>query len=149
MSIFLENLKKAADSGEFNSDAAKKINQIDEKANIFAENKSVVEMEESLIDKAKRDGEIKSVSEEEALELNSQYEQKMKKIKEQDAVNTQLVTLIDIEGMVKASIGDMYSFIEELEVKFEKELNKEDPIFGDLYLKLEEIKSKYNPIVNN
>lgn len=147
MSTFLENLKNAADNGEFNSEAAKKINEIDEKANDFSETKSVEQMEDSLIDKAKKDGEIKSVSEEEALELNSDYEKKMDEIKVRDAVNAQFATLIEIEDMVKASIEDMFGFIDELDNKFNKEFEDENPIFGDLSQKIEEIKSKYNPII--
>ena len=53
-------------------------------------------------------------------------------IKKQDAINVQLATLIDIEDMLKASIDDMFSFTDELEEKFAKEFEAEDPMFGEL-----------------
>jgi len=51
--------------------------------------------------------------------------------------------------MVKASIEDMISFAEELEGKFSKEFEAEDPMFAELSQKLEQIKFKYNSIINN
>jgi GTP-binding protein LepA len=67
--------------------------------------------------------------------------------KKQDKINGLIVTLIEIEDMVKLSVDDMFSHIKELENKFEKE--KEDPIVNDLFQKIEEIKSKYSIFVNN
>lgn len=153
MSEFLDNLKNAADNGEFNSDAAKKINEISELANVKLGNGSVEELEkikESLEKRIVDSEETKTnaVTEEEALELNSEYERKMEEIKKQDMVNTELVTLIEIEDMVKASVDDMFSFVEELEAKFEKELETENIMFGDLYQKIEELKMKYKTTIN-
>ena len=155
MSDFLENLKKAADSGEFNSEAAKKILEVSELADAKLKGKDVVveleKIKESLEKRAEEDNseevkelkETKPATEEEVLELNSQYEKQMAAIKKQDAVNAQLATLIEIEDMVVASVADMFSFTDELEAKFEKEFASEDPVCGDLYQKIEQIKSKY------
>lgn len=81
---------------------------------------------------------------------------KMKKLKQEEVENkrkvahaNQLSTLIEIEDMVKANIVDMMSFVEELDEKFEKEFEREDPIYGDLCQKIEQIKSKYSSIINN
>lgn len=157
MSEFLENLKKAADSGEFNSEAAKKILEVSELADAKLKGKDVAteleKIKESLKKRAEEDNseevkeikETKPFSEEEVLELNSQYEKQMAAIKKRDAVNAQLATLMEIEDMVKASVEDMFNFTKELEAKFEKEFETEDPIFGDLYLKIEELKNKYEP----
>ena len=151
MNEFLENLKKAADNEEFNSDAAKKINEISKLADIKLSGNSETNIEnlkESLKKRVTDTNKINAVTEEEALELNSEYEKKMEKIKKQDAVNVQLATLIDIEDMVKASILDMFSFTDELENKFEKEFKIKDLIFNDLYQKIKEIKLKYKSIIN-
>jgi len=43
----------------------------------------------------------------------------------------------------------MFSFIDELEAKFEKELDDEDPMYGELSQKIDDIISKYNSIINN
>lgn len=144
MSDFLENLKKAADNGEFNSEAAKKILDVNKLADHKLKELDTDQlkdslqkrMEESLVPETK-------VSEEEMLELNSQYEKKMEQIKLTDTTNMQFATLIEIEDMVKASIDDMFEFVDELEAKFEKEFESENSLFSDLHLKIEEIKSKY------
>jgi len=147
MSEFLEKLKKAADNGEFNSEAAKKITEVTELAETkFIESDDGVSyVDTTNLDKLKDEvnKNIKPVTEEKALELNTEYEEKMKQLKKIDSANKQLATLIDIEDMVKASIEDMIGFTDELEGKFEKEFNDEDPIYADLSQKIEQIKSKY------
>jgi hypothetical protein len=142
MGDFLDKLKKAVDTGEFNSEAAKKINEIDKLAD--AKTSSF----ENVQDRLEKAGFKPAVGEEEAIELNSDYEKKMEEIKKQDAVNKQLATLIECEDMVQLSIGDMMTFITELESKFEKEFKEKDPLFIDLSLKIEEIKKNYQSIIN-
>jgi hypothetical protein len=155
-SEFLKNLKNAVDTGEFNSDAAKKINEIDKLADIIAPTGGA----EANLEKRLKEAGVKTVTEEEALELNSEYEKKMNEIKKVEQENkriadlinmidTQLKTLIEIEEMVKASIEDMSSFMDELEVKFEKEFESEDPMYAELSQKIDEITSKYGSIINN
>ena len=148
-SQFLDNLKKAVDTGEFNSEAAKRINEIYEQANIAISNP----LSKSQMEKFEENLKLESVSEEEAIALNSQYDEKMEELKREDEKNkqiaeliniadTQLSTLIDIENMINESIDDMFSYIDELEIKFEKEFESENPIFGQLYLKIEQLKLK-------
>lgn len=148
MSKFLEDLKNAADNGEFNSEAAKKINDItkltETKLTASDRVEELEKIKESLENRIE-DSEKKNivVTKEEALEFNTEYERKMEQFKKQDMVNAQLATLIEIEDMVKASVIDMFSFVEELESRFEKEFETEDTMFGNLYQKIEELKSKY------
>lgn len=155
MSQFLENLKKAADTGEFNSEAAKKILEINELADAKIGKGTSEDLERLKESLEKRIGDIgdgkkrRVLTEEEILDANSQYEKKMEQIKRFDMVNAQLATLIEIEDMVKASIIDMFSFTEELESKFEKEFEAEDPLFGELSQKITDITSKYSSIINN
>jgi len=151
MSDFLDNLKNAADSGEFNSEAAKKILEINELADtkLGAGTEADLEkIQESLTKRVEELGVNEPVSEEKAVEANTEYEKKMSQFKKLDAVNGQLAILIEIEDMVKLTIEDMFSFVEELEDKFEKEFETEDPMFGDLYLKIESIESKYKSLIN-
>jgi hypothetical protein len=72
----------------------------------------------------------------------------MEEIKKQDAVNKQLATLVEIEDMVKLSVDDMISFIKELEDKFKKEFDENDPIFEKLKTKIIETKLKYISFIN-
>jgi hypothetical protein len=141
MGNFLDDLKKAVEKGEFNSDAAKKINDINELANQKGN-------AGALLEKRLETAGIKTASEEEATLANTEYENQMIMLKKQDDYNKLVVTLIEIEDMVKMSINDMFSHIIELESKFEKEFENKDPMFVDLYQKINEIKSKYDKLNN-
>ena len=157
MSNFLDNLKKAADSGEFNSEAAKKINQISELADEKSNDLDATQLGGLVDERLEKDRELSppvAVTEEEALELNSQYEQKMEALKKldtehkktarQETAKTQLKTLYEIEEMVELSIGDMLAHIMSLEENFEEEFNSELPEYADLLLKMEELRNKYD-----
>ena len=85
---------------------------------------------------------VKSVTDEEVGTLNSTYVKKMEEINKLDIANKQLAMLIDMEDMVKMSIGDLMSYVTHVEIEMEKEL-KENSIFNDLSLKIEEIKNHY------
>ena len=152
MNPFLENLKNSVDKGEFNSEAAKKIIEISKLAETkvpvggFKSEEDLKGLQNSIKKRVQESG-VKSVSEEEALKLNSEYEKKMSEIKEQDVVNQQVVTLVDIEDMVKLSIGDMLSFVTELEEKFKKEIEEKKLSHVNLIAKIEEIKNKYKTIL--
>ena len=150
MSDFLENLKKVADDGEFNSEAAKKILEINELADkkIGEGTPADIEKIKESLEKHYESSVVEPVSEEKVTEVNTEYETKMAQLKKLDAINKQIAMLIEIEDMVKLSIQDMFSFTDELEAKFVKEFEIEDPMFGDLSQKIEEIKSKYKSIIN-
>lgn len=165
MSEFLENLKKAADEGIFNSEAAKKILEVNELADKklgkgtpedFEKLKETLEKRLENTDKTK---ETKSLTEEEVIEINSEYEKKMKKIKETDVANAQIATLLEIEDMVKASITDMFDFIGTLNVEFKDKLDesrskysdefaKENEAYIELARNIEAIENKYKTIIN-
>jgi hypothetical protein len=146
-SNFLENLKKSVEEGDFNSEAAKKILEIDKLTSIIAPTGAGAAG--TNIKKRLEEAGVKTVTEEDAAMINADYEKKMTDIKKQDIINQQLATLIEIEEMVKLSIDDMFSFIDELEAKFEKELEDDDPMYGELSQKMDNITSKYNSIINN
>ena len=153
-SSFLENLKKSVDNGEFNSEAAKKIIEIDKLAD---EKKNALDLVQDRLEKS---GYAKSVTEEEVTALNSQYEIEMEAIKKKDEENKKIAemhniadnslrTLLEIEDMVKASIIDMFSYVDELNSEFGNEFKNENLIFGELSQKLKQIQSKYSSIINN
>jgi len=156
MSDFLKNLKDAVEKGEFNSEAANKITEISEKAKEkldgFAnEGKDINETVNALEKNMKKivdNAGHKTVTEEEAAALNTEYEKKMTEFKKIDLVNKQLATLIEMEDLVLASIEDMIMYSEELESKLEEEFDKENPKFSDLFQKIESLKLKYNSFIN-
>jgi hypothetical protein len=141
MSSFLDNLKKAVETGEFNSDAAKKINEISELASNIT--KSEKELEESLNERLLNSG-IKTVTEEEVKTFNSEHDEKMSAIRKQDAINLEIKTLIEVEEMVALTIGDMFEHLKSV-----KERNSlDDPANSDLAKKIEEIELKYKSFIN-
>lgn len=143
-SDFLNNLKKTVEAGDFNSEAAKKIIEISDLADSKMGSTKAID---AAMEAAEREGAVVTVTEQEAAAINSAYEEKMANIKKQDAINVQLATLIDIEDMLKANIDDMFSFTDELEEKFAKEFEAEDPMFGELYQKIENLKSQYKKLI--
>jgi hypothetical protein len=142
---FLENLKKAVDNGEFNSEAAKKIIEVDKNAD-DAKGLFLTEEEKEQVKKLHADS---GVTEEAVVEANVNYEIEMAVMKRKDEINRLLVTLIEIEDMVKMSVEDMFLHINELNSKFEKEFKNEDPLYADLSQKMQEITLKYGNIINH
>jgi hypothetical protein len=145
MGSFLDNLKKAVDNGEFNSEAAKKINEIERNAD-KAKGLFLSEEDKEMLKKLKTPP---VVTEEEVLAANNNYVNEMTVVTRKDEINKLLVTLIEIEDMVKMSIDDMFSHVKELEDKFATEFEGEDPVFGDLHQKIEDIKLKYSNFIIN
>ena len=148
MSKFLENLKDSLDKGEFNSDIAKKMTEINELADKKIKGGMTTDdLEESLINKAKEGG-IKTVNEEEATEINQEYEKKLAEIKRVDAVNKEVALLFEVEDAVNATIEDMFFHIKNVEAKFSEVIENEDPIVNDLTTKINEIKEKFKQFIN-
>ena len=148
MSKFLESLKDSLDNGEFNSDIAKKLTEINELADRkLKEGMTANDLEESLINKAKEGG-IKTVTEEEATEVNQEYEKKLHELKQIDVYNKEIALLVEIEDAVKATIEDMLFHIEDLEKKYGGEIEKNESSINDLSLKMKEIKEKFKSIIN-
>jgi hypothetical protein len=135
-SSFLENLKNAVDKGEFNSEAAKKIIEVDKLADTANP--------DELADRLEKAG-VKTVSEEEAAALNSDYEKKMQEIREKDLALQQIAILKDIERMVMLSVYDMRDFLKTVEESFDKT----KPVNAELFVEVEKIKNKYSSIINN
>ena len=138
LSPFLENLKKSVDTGEFNSEAAKKIIEVDKLADGQFNSCRAVD------DRLEKAG-VKTVTPEEAAEISSNYEKKMQEIREKDLALQQLAMLQEIEETVRLTVYDMKDFIETLESTFDKT----NPINADLYSQIEAIKTKYSSIINN
>jgi len=137
---FLENLKKAVDTGDFNSEAAKKIKAVDELAN------EKIDPEELITKRLEASGiKTTAVTEEEAEVINAEYEKKMQEIKEKDLVLQQIKTLQEIDETVMLSIQDMRDFVQTLEESFDKE----NPIHADIFTEIGNIKNKYSSIINN
>jgi len=140
-SDFLDKLKNAVETGEFNSEAAKRINEINEQAGIAISNP----LSRNQMEKIEENIKLESVSKEEAALTEKKYREKMEETKEKDLILQQTKTLIEVEESVVASVLDMKDFINTLEESFD-ELNPNHEI---LFTEIEKIKSKYSSIINN
>lgn len=156
MTDFLKNLKDAVENEKFNSEAAQRINKINE----LADEKTLATSQDEVDARLEAAG-VKNVTAEEAVAISSQYEEKMAKIKERDAVNAQLATLIEIDDAVKLTIIDLFEFIEGLEERFAEkfkevdidkvmedgEIKEDDKEYFDLKGQIDLIRSRYEPLL--
>lgn len=153
MGDFLKNLQNAVESGEFNLDVAKKINQIDELANkkmagLTSDGDGNVKSLEDKINQRLEESGVKTMSEEEAEYFNKEYNEKMNAIMKEDHIISQLALLIDIEDGVTASINDMMEFIGETEKRFSEDIETKEmsESLKTLVEKITEIKNKFNEL---
>jgi len=149
---FLKKLKDSVDSGEFNSEAAQKINEISELAEKKMSDPSIVG--ESDVDKLNsfnetlnnrvKDGGIKKVDEKDVDKLNTEYEKKMDEFKKLDEVNRNVAILIEHDDTIDLTITSLLERINEMEKKYKKELKKpKNDTYGQLLKKINELKTKY------
>lgn len=139
---FLKNLKDSLDNGEFNSDVAKKFNEIEAKANEILKSKTSEEIGNSINEKIDSKN-IKRVSEEQMEELNSQYEQQMKERAKEERIFAIIATLNNIENEIDNNLMDMKKLINDSD----HEYNQEDEKCVDLFKKIKELQNKY--MLNN
>ena len=140
---FLNNLKNAVETGNFNSEAAKKINEIVKHVETEIEKKSVTELEEAL-DKRLEESGVKTISEEELGEIKTvdmtEYEEKMKAFKEQDKVNSEIALLHNFNNDLMNRLTELGNTIALLGKKYEGQTKK----WTDLFNLMDSLTEKYN-----
>jgi len=140
---FLENLKNAVEEGNFNSEAARKINEISELAESKGAGKKVEELEE-VVEKRLEEAGVVEVPEEDlpGLKTNemTEYEEKMNGFKEQDKVNSEIAILHNINKVLLNTMTDLGNTIALLGKKYEGENKK----WTDLFNLMDELTEKYN-----
>ena len=141
---FLSKLKAAVDSGEYDPDIVKKFDEINEQADMVKGKK----IPDEILNNVKEKINLLAVDKDVAENANVEYEEKMRMIEKQDAVNKQLSILMDIEDMVNNSINDMLVFIDEIDEMFREEFLNENPVYGELYLKMTSIRNRFNKLNN-
>lgn len=138
MSEFLSNLKKAVEEGDFNSDVAKKINEIDELADKVSKDKSEEEIQKSINDRIKQSG-VKTINEEKIGELNSECEMKMYQRSKEEIILATIATLTNMDYSLERQKDELSLFIEEQKNEYDPE-NEEH---AELYKKINELIKKY------
>jgi hypothetical protein len=144
MGSFLDNLKNAVENGEFNSEAAKKIIEIDK----LADEKRDAE---KLIEKRLEEAGIVKLKTEDVEIINSEYEDKMKKIEQLDEANVCLSDLINREERILGEIQEMIELANSAKEEYSVEFEAKNPAFMDLLAKINHINMKYNNsvVLNN
>ena len=147
MSDFLDKLKSAVDNGEFNSEVAKKINDIDELVNVKIVNDDL-KLIDKLDDVTERSAseDVVKLSVEEITEANTEYERKMSHFKKIDFINGSYANLVNIDNVINQSIEDIINYIGDIESQFENEISEDDPMITQLVTEIERIKLKYKSI---
>ena len=139
-SEFLNNLKKAVEVGEFNSEAAKKINEISKLAEVMTGGKpvDVKALEEKINNRLETSG-IKTVDKETTEKAKADYDKEMEEIREKDSTLQQIQALNEVEELVTQSLTDLKEYIVALEANFDKtNLN-----YSELFVEIDKAKAKY------
>lgn len=140
MTKFLDDLKNALDNGEFNSKAAEKINVLVQMADSKTD---LNELKENYEERYKLDSsKIEDISEFEMVEKKTEYEIKMKELKEIDMINSEIALLMDIEYMVQQTIDDMLNHINEIKTKYSENLEANTK-YTQLANEIKRIEDKY------
>jgi len=139
---FLKNLKDSLDKGEFNSDAAKKINEIDSKADEMMKSKSIGVINKSVEDKIKSTG-IKNIGKDQLEELNSQYEKQMNERAKEEIILATIATFENIEFEIDSKINDLIGLINDVN----RDYDNDDEKCVELFKKIKELQDKY--MLNN
>jgi len=112
---FLKNLKESLEKGEFNSEAAQRINDIDKLADrkIGGSGGDVNKLQEEV--ESKLEGNKKVVDEEEVKQKNADYEKKIEELKRKDFINSKHAALINQYEATIEMMGNLKEFIVEVE----------------------------------
>ena len=129
---FLEELKKAVEEGNFNSEAAKKINDIDKLA-------------ESML----ASGSLKGKDLNNNIDPNAKFEEteeaiaKLKELKVQDEINGEIANISNMEDDLLLHFDYIKESLESIEGKYDRE----NPLYNDLFVKIDELKNIFEKIV--
>ena len=146
-SNFLDNLKNAVENGEFNSETAKKINEVHNAAEkkLKEANGDISKIEKNLNKKIENvSGATKNISKEDIEKAQLEYNAKMKALADEEKRNAIIASLIDENDHIINNIIDLYSLIHKTEKYYDEKDGKNKKLFE----KINEFKEKYESIVN-
>ncbi|MFW6219455.1 MAG: hypothetical protein ACOC33_01175 [bacterium] len=110
---FLKKLQEAVNEGEFNSDAAKKINEINDLADKKIKTTSSESELENLVNKRIDDAGRKRVDEEDIVEINSEYEKRFEQLKKEDERNKDIASLLTLSQEIDTILEKIKEFEEK------------------------------------
>ena len=145
MGSFLDNLKNAVEKGEFNSETAKKFNEVLNKAEEKSK-LSLDELENNIKNRTDSGSteQKKTLSKEEIEKVNKEYKKKMQEIAEEEKRNAIIATLKHESDKIEDYIVELYSLIKNTELSY----NKNDEKNKYLFEEIENIKKKYKSIID-
>jgi hypothetical protein len=137
MSDFLKSLKESLESGKFNSDIAKKINDIDDLADKKLKSRGLDGLEVDLKKRA-NDAGVRKIDPEELSEMKEQYDAEMMDIKKEEFVFKKMAEIIDKRDEIYKHIDDLRHIFAEIEL-----LKRDGPWDPALQL-IDEVKNEFN-----
>jgi len=129
---FLKNLKDALDSGDFNSDAAKKIGEINKMADEININLS----NDEISDKLNKFG-VKNIDEND-IKMNEIFDETIKDIKKDDLFNKIIANLLNINKSIENIINnELIPYLKNIENEYNEEI-KNNQNLNSLIIKIKE-----------
>lgn len=136
MSEFLENLKKAIENEEFNSNVAKKINDINELADDIIKEKTINEIDESVKNRIK---EKKKIDKDDIKKITSEYQNRMREMARDEKILAIITTLDNIDYEIERKKDQLQLFLLDLI----KVYNRDDDNNSMLFEKVDKLINKY------
>ena len=129
---FLKNLKDALDSGDFNSDAAIKIGEINKMADEININLS----NDEISDKLNKFG-VKNIDEND-IKMNEIFDETIKDIKKDDLFNKIIANLLNINKSIENIINnELIPYLKNIENEYNEEI-KNNQNLNSLIIKIKE-----------
>lgn len=129
---FLKNLKDALDFGDFNSDAAKKIGEINKMADEININLS----NDEISDKLNKFG-VKNIDEND-IKMNEIFDETIKDIKKDDLFNKIIANLLNINKSIENIINnELIPYLKNIENEYNEEI-KNNQNLNSLIIKIKE-----------
>jgi len=141
---FLNDLSDKLEKGEFNSDVANKINKIselaEEKASGNTEKELKEKIDERINERIESSGGVETIDPDKISEINSEYDEKMKKRSIEEEILAYTATLINNDELVQKNILDVKSLIGEFKGKYEAD----NETCVETFKLIKELEEKYN-----
>lgn len=141
MGKFLENLRNAVESGEFNSDAAKRINEI-----ALGADKIKINSEEDLKEletKLKSSVPVKELTDEEKKQLSLENEKYEEQIKEENKINSLIASIMNQDDSIMLMIEEHVNQLTTIEESYIGDKEKYQNILDII----NKFRSKYSNLV--
>jgi len=138
MTDFLDNLEDSLKKGDFNSEAAKKIKDVSDLAEMKASGTTTEELEKKVEGRYKK-SEIKKVDEKTVDDLNEEYKKIMEDKAHEEKILSLHATLINQDKLIDDELFNLVDLIKRIKENYKPT----DKNCKDLFIKVKTIEDKY------